>query len=231
MKRYLQCAEQHCLPSNITKYCACHEILSSRCQRKIPELLPPIQERFEDNPTMIRTESEHKIVISHPPLRRHYSSHLGGAFCMEKYSIWRSGYLQKFQPQKVTLQLHRILRLPRKAALRYCTLSYSTLSYSTLSYSALSYSALSYCTLSYSTLSNSSLSYSTLSYSTLSYCTLSYSTLSYSTLSYSTLSYSTLSYSSLSYSTLSYSTLSYSTLSYSTLSNSTLSYSTLSCLF
>ena len=25
MKRYLQCAEQHWFPSNITKYCTCHE--------------------------------------------------------------------------------------------------------------------------------------------------------------------------------------------------------------
>ena len=42
MERHLQCAEQHWLPCNITKYCACHEILSSRCQRKLPELFPPI---------------------------------------------------------------------------------------------------------------------------------------------------------------------------------------------
>ena len=53
MKRHLQCAEQHCFPSNTTKYCACYEILSSRCQRKIPELLPPIERRFDDNPTTI----------------------------------------------------------------------------------------------------------------------------------------------------------------------------------
>ena len=59
MKRHLQCAEQHWFPSNITKYCACHEILSSRCQRKIPELLPPIERRFEDNPTMIRAWNRH----------------------------------------------------------------------------------------------------------------------------------------------------------------------------
>ena len=25
MKRYLQCVEQHMSPSNLTKYCACHE--------------------------------------------------------------------------------------------------------------------------------------------------------------------------------------------------------------
>ena len=66
MKRHLQCAEQHWFPSNITKYCACHEILSSRCQRKIPELLPPIERRFGHDPSMIRRQfrrqSEHKIV-------------------------------------------------------------------------------------------------------------------------------------------------------------------------
>ena len=38
---------------------------------------------------------------------------------MEKYNIWRSGYLPKLHemlrlPRKVTLQLHQILRLPRK---------------------------------------------------------------------------------------------------------------------
>ena len=76
----------------------------------------------DDNPTIIRrypTTSEHKIVISHPPLRRPYPCHLGQAFCIEKYNISRSGYLPKFQevlrlPRKVTLQLHQILRLPHK---------------------------------------------------------------------------------------------------------------------
>ena len=38
---------------------------------------------------------------------------------MEKYNIWRSGYLPKLHemlrlPRKVTLQLHQTLRLPRK---------------------------------------------------------------------------------------------------------------------
>ena len=92
---------------------------SSRLQRKLRELLPPIERRFDDNPTIIRRQSEHEIVISHPPLRRPSSSHLGDAFCMEKYNISRSGYLSKFHqvlrlPRKVTLQLHQILRLPRK---------------------------------------------------------------------------------------------------------------------
>ena len=79
MKRHLQCAEQHCFPSNTTKYCACHEILSSRCQRKIPELLPPIERRFDDNPTTIRSENR----ISHPPLRRPYSSDLEHDFVLK----------------------------------------------------------------------------------------------------------------------------------------------------
>ena len=71
---------------------------------------------------MIRAWSEHEIVISHPPPRRPSSSHLGDAFCMEKYNVSRSGYLSKFHqvlrlPRKVTLQLHQILRLPRKITL------------------------------------------------------------------------------------------------------------------
>ena len=60
--------------------------------------------------------SEQKIVISHPPLRRPYPSHRGDAFSTEKYNVSRSGYLPKCHemlrlPRKVTLQL---LRLPRK---------------------------------------------------------------------------------------------------------------------
>ena len=42
MKRHFQCAEEVKSPFKLTKYCACHEILSSRFQREIPELLPPI---------------------------------------------------------------------------------------------------------------------------------------------------------------------------------------------
>ena len=57
---------------------------SSRFQRKLRELLPPIERRFDDNPTMIRAWSEDKIVISHPPLRRPYSSDLGDDF------VWKN---------------------------------------------------------------------------------------------------------------------------------------------
>ena len=59
---------------------------------------------------MIRTRSEHELVISHPPVRRGYFS--------------RFGYLPRFHrilrlPQKVTLRHHQILRLPRKVTLRH----------------------------------------------------------------------------------------------------------------
>ena len=71
---------------------------------------------------MIGPWSDDKIVISHPPLRRPFSTHLGNAFCMEKCNISRSGYLPKLHemlrlPRKVTFRLHQILRLPRKITL------------------------------------------------------------------------------------------------------------------
>ena len=50
MNHHFQCAERAKPPPNLTKYCACHEILSSGFQRKIPELLPPI-----DDSRIIRT--------------------------------------------------------------------------------------------------------------------------------------------------------------------------------
>ena len=56
---------------------------SSRLQRKLRELLPPIERRFDDNPTIIRWQSEHEIVISHPPLRRPYPSDLEHDFVLK----------------------------------------------------------------------------------------------------------------------------------------------------
>ena len=61
---------------------------------------------------MIRTWSEHELVISHPPVRRGYFSRFGDAFCIENYNISRSGYLLKF---------HRILRLPNSDITKYCS--------------------------------------------------------------------------------------------------------------
>ena len=53
--------------------------VSSRLQRKLRELLPPIERRFDDNPTIIRSENR----ISHPPLRRPYSSDLEHDFVLK----------------------------------------------------------------------------------------------------------------------------------------------------
>ena len=77
MKRHLQGAEQvKPPPLKLTKYCACHEILTSRFQREIPEGLPPIERT-------IRGHSEHTIFISHPLLRRPSRSDLGDGFSLK----------------------------------------------------------------------------------------------------------------------------------------------------
>ena len=86
---------------------------------KTAEASIPMRGRFDHDPNMIRTWSDHELVISHPPVRRGYFSRFGDAFCIENYNISRSGYLLRFHrilrlPRKVTLQHHQILRLPRK---------------------------------------------------------------------------------------------------------------------
>ena len=107
IERHLQCAEQAKSPFNLTKYCACHEILSSKFER----LLPPIERWFEDNPRIIRPWYRHlapaasETLLTRPILGTH--------FVWTKYNIWHSGYLPKFHkmlhlPRKVTLQLHQI---------------------------------------------------------------------------------------------------------------------------
>ena len=124
MKRHLQGAEQvKPPPLKLTKYCACHEILTSRFQREIPEGLPPIERT-------IRGHSEHTIFISHPAASETFPVRSWRRFFIEKYNISRSGYLPKCHemlrlPRKVTLQLHQVLRLPRKmhSTLLYCILS------------------------------------------------------------------------------------------------------------
>ena len=82
----------------------------------------PMRGRFEHDPTMIRTWSDHEIAKLNPSVRRAYFSPLGNAFCIENYNISRSGYPPRFHrilrlPQKVTLQDHQILRLPRNMTL------------------------------------------------------------------------------------------------------------------
>ena len=80
---------------------------------------------------MIRTRSDHELVISHPPVCCGYLSRFEDAFCNENYNISRSGYLFKFHrilrlPRKVARQDHQILRLPRKMTLRLMSIAYET---------------------------------------------------------------------------------------------------------
>ena len=112
MKRHLQCAEQAQSASNLTKYCACHEI----CKFKISAETPwSASANRKDNPRIIRAWNRHLApAASETLIVRSWRR-----FCIEKYNISRSGYLPKCHemlclPRKVTLQLHQILRLPRK---------------------------------------------------------------------------------------------------------------------
>ena len=118
MKRHLQCAEQTEPPSNFTKYCGCHAKWMSwlirltyetsfamrRATRvsQTHQVLPlPRSSEFKisaRNPwiafanikRITRPGSDHEIVISHLPLRRPDSSHLGDAFFVSKITTFRA---------------------------------------------------------------------------------------------------------------------------------------------
>ena len=83
--------------------------LSSRFQRKLRELLPPIERRFDDHPTTIRAWSRHLAPAASetflvPPWRR---------ILYRKIQHFALRLSIKISRQ-VTLQLQQILRLPRK---------------------------------------------------------------------------------------------------------------------
>ena len=119
MKRHLQCAEHAQSATNLTKYCACHEICKFKTSAETPWIASAnrktIRRQSDDNPTIIRPWNRHLApAASETLLVRPWTG-----FCIEKYNISRSGYLPKCHqmlrlPRKVTLQLHQILRLPRK---------------------------------------------------------------------------------------------------------------------
>ena len=83
MKRHLQCAEQAQSASNLTKYCACHEICKFKLSAETPWIASANRKTIRTDPKMIRGWSDDKIVISHPPLRRPYSSDLGDDFVLK----------------------------------------------------------------------------------------------------------------------------------------------------
>ena len=51
MQPHFQCVEAVKSPSNLTKHCACHEILKLKISAETPWMLPLIERRFDDNPT------------------------------------------------------------------------------------------------------------------------------------------------------------------------------------
>ena len=115
MKRHFQCAEQAKSPFKLTKYCACHQILSSRFEREIPELLPPIERWFEHIPNISEDNPSMKLSS-----RTRRFGDLPGlileTILLKNTTFTRFGYLPKSHemlrlPRKVTLQPHQIQRL------------------------------------------------------------------------------------------------------------------------
>ena len=181
MKCHLQCAEQQVSPSNLTKYCTCHE------ERLACLILVTSETSFTMRRATDVTIQPHQTL--HLPRKvTRYSTLLYSTLL---YSTLLYFTLLYFTLLYSTL-LYSTLLYSTYSTLLYSTLLYSTLLYSTLLY--LLYSTLLYFTLLYST-------YSTLLYSTWLYSTLLY--LLYST--YSTLL--TLLYFTLLYFTLLYFTL------------------------
>ena len=136
MKRHLQCAEQQASPSNLTKYCACHAKLHSKIKEKFAENswsvnsnARPIRAWSEHDPTMnsssrtrqfaevtFRASGPHfvlKIATFRAPAI--YPNFTKYCACHEKVTLQHHQVLRL--PRKVTLQDHQILRLPRKMTL------------------------------------------------------------------------------------------------------------------
>ncbi len=208
MKRCLQCADKQGLPSNITKYCACHENDSLKIQ---PNQISGKQLKRHfvhcgGDLRMIRPWSEHETgLVRNSPRNRGYFS--------------RSGYHSQF---------HHMLHLPLKVTL---VLHFSTILYSKGLFSCLPFSTLLDSSLLYYLFSTLLYHSDSLLYSTLLFSIILYSTLFYSSLLLSALLFSSLLVSSLLYSTLLYSTLFYSSLLFSTLIYTILLYSTLLLLY
>ena len=134
MKRHLQCAEQAQSASNLTKYCACHEICKFKISAETPWIASAnrktIRTDSDHDPTMIRPWSDDKIVISHPPLRRPYSSDLGDDFVLKNTTFRAPAISQNVTKccacHEKSHSNQQILRLARKM---HSTLLYSILSW------------------------------------------------------------------------------------------------------
>ena len=98
MKRYLQCAKQHWFPSNVTKYCTCHDKSFAWL------ILVTYQMSFTTRRARGLTLQPHQIVRLPRKMTRIIDA--------RKTSFTMRG------ATGITLQPHQILRLPRKIALQ-----------------------------------------------------------------------------------------------------------------
>ena len=133
MKRYLQCVEQHMSPSNLTKYCACHEKWPSKIWDKFAENgwsvisnARPIRPWSENDPTM-KTQTatrraaevtcrarQNQILLKittfpGPAIIPHFTK------CCACHKKWHMNFTKCCAwHKKVTHELHQMLRLPQK---------------------------------------------------------------------------------------------------------------------
>ena len=98
MKRHLQCAEQAQSATNLTKYCACHEICKFKTSAETPWIASAnrktIRRQSDDNPTIIRPWNRHLApAASETLLVRSWKR-----FCIEKYNIFALRLSPKMSP-------------------------------------------------------------------------------------------------------------------------------------
>ena len=166
MKRHLHCAEQQVSPSNLTKYCACHEKWHCKISKKISQ--KQVKRHFQcgADPTMIRAWSDHENANRNPPRKWGYFSRSPESIVYCKIQRFAPNLTFKPSPntapatKRCHLNFTKILRLPRKVTLwtspstapattsdTRTSLLYSTWLYSTWLYSTLLDSAWLYLTL------------------------------------------------------------------------------------
>ena len=122
MKRHFQCAEQQVSLSNLTKYCACHEKWHCKISKKISKNrwnvisnAGPIRAWSEHDPTM-KTQTATRLATE-VTFRAHHEH-----FLLKNTTFRAQSYIQTFTKccachEKVTLELHQVLHLPRNVRL------------------------------------------------------------------------------------------------------------------
>ena len=98
MKRHLQCAEQAQSATNLTKYCACHEICKFKTSAETPWIASAnrktIRRQSDDNPTIIRPWNRHLA----PAASETLPVRSWKRFCIEKYNIFALRLSPKMSP-------------------------------------------------------------------------------------------------------------------------------------